>query len=549
MLELDKVTLYSRLVEKLTPDVNAEQGIRQVFNAHYSKVQPTSVNNPELRAWSDDLAQQFSLKRPERSGPAVDILAGNRVTPEMNPFAACYGGHQFGVWAGQLGDGRAIGLGELKDNGGKLWELQLKGAGPTPYSRGADGRAVLRSSLREFIASEAMFALGVPTTRALSLVTTGDKVVRDMFYDGNPVEEEGAIVARVAPSFLRFGNFEILASRRDTQNLHKLLDFVLEEYFPHLGASSPESILEFFRELCERTAFMISEWMRVGFVHGVMNTDNMSILGLTIDYGPYGFMDLYDPRFTPNTTDFREYRYCYVRQPSIGLWNLRCLADVLLPIVKNEEAIKACFAHYQDSYQKYYFAMRARKLGLRPRLGSVEVLNELAPLDQRLEQLLTDARFDGTLFFRKLWELRKLGVSRASDVDLQEFEKLSYLGALPAPVRESLGEFLKTYFGLLSADGRGGSDGKTGFDSEPSADEAALILKDMQLANPLYLPRNYLLQTAIERLEVGDESYLLKLQNVLRNPYNEQVGMDEFAAKRPEWAENKAGCSALSCSS
>jgi uncharacterized protein YdiU (UPF0061 family) len=262
---------------------------------------------------------------------------------------ACYGGHQFGQWAGQLGDGRAISLAEVDQSApGQRWELQLKGAGPTPYSRRADGRAVLRSSLREFLCSEAMHHLGIPTTRALSLVTTGEPVVRDMFYDGHPQDEPGAIVCRVAPSFVRLGNFELFASRSEVETLRRLADYVMATHFPELGPpSSAESYAAWFAEVCRRTAIMIAHWMRVGFVHGVMNTDNLSILGLTIDYGPYGWLEPYDPVWTPNTTDAGGRRYCYANQPRIGLWNLSQFGHALRPLLETAEGIEQGLTVYR----------------------------------------------------------------------------------------------------------------------------------------------------------------------------------------------------------
>ena len=275
---------------------------------------------------------------PPRSstGAVAEVLGGNRVLPGMQPYAARYGGHQFGHWAGQLGDGRAITLGEVVGPDGARQDLQLKGAGPTPYSRTADGRAVLRSSVREFMCSEAMHHLGVPTTRALSLVSTGESVVRDMFYDGHPQAEPGAIVCRVAPSFVRFGNFEILAAHQELDALKRLADYVIATHFPELGAPSAEAYARWFEEICRRTAVMIAEWMRVGFVHGVMNTDNMSILGLTIDYGPYGWLEGFDPGWTPNTTDAGGRRYRYGNQPQIAQWNLVRLANALFPLIERQ---------------------------------------------------------------------------------------------------------------------------------------------------------------------------------------------------------------------
>ena len=270
----------------------------------------TKVAAPKTIAYSREVAALLDLDRAEcESELFAQVFGGNQLLEGMDPYAMCYGGHQFGNWAGQLGDGRAINLGEVLNRKGEHWTLQLKGAGPTPYSRTADGLAVLRSSIREFLCSEAMFHLGVPTTRALSLVSTGEQVMRDMFYDGNPKFEPGAIVCRVAPSFVRFGNFQIFAARGDIENLKRLVDFTIVNDFPHLGAPSPEVYASWFEEVCVRTCEMIVHWMRVGFVHGVMNTDNMSILGLTIDYGPYGWLEDYDPGWTPNTTDASGKRY------------------------------------------------------------------------------------------------------------------------------------------------------------------------------------------------------------------------------------------------
>ncbi|HEY2623701.1 MAG TPA: YdiU family protein, partial [Dyella sp.] len=279
------------------PETGARQ--RQVLGALYSRVEPTPVASPRVVAYSREMAQTLGLSESDlTSADFAAVFGGNALLEGMQPYAANYGGHQFGVWADQLGDGRAIALGEVLDAHGMRWELQLKGAGRTPYSRGADGRAVLRSSIREFLCSEAMHHLGVPTTRALSLVVTGDAVVRDMFYDGHPQEEPGAIVCRVAPSFIRFGNFELPAARGDIELLRKLVDFTIRRDFPELQGSGEALYAEWFGQVCERTAVMMAHWMRVGFVHGVMNTDNMSILGLTIDYGPYGWIDNFDPEWT-----------------------------------------------------------------------------------------------------------------------------------------------------------------------------------------------------------------------------------------------------------
>jgi uncharacterized protein YdiU (UPF0061 family) len=288
---LASLTFDNRFARELPADPETSNRPRQVTGACYTFVQPTRVAAPKLVAFSREVAALLDLSVETcESDKFLNVFSGNRILPGMSPYATCYGGHQFGNWAGQLGDGRAINLGEIINQRSERWALQIKGAGPTPYRRSADGLAVLRSSVREFLCSEAMFHLGVPTTRALSLILTGEQVVRDMFYDGNPKPEPGAVVCRVAQSFTRFGNFQIFAVREEIEVLKQLMDYTIRIDFPHLGDPSPEVYLKWFAEVCRTTTDLIMHWMRVGFVHGVMNTDNMSILGLTIDYGPYGWL-------------------------------------------------------------------------------------------------------------------------------------------------------------------------------------------------------------------------------------------------------------------
>ncbi len=348
--DLSELEFENSFVRDLPADPVPDNVPRQVPAASYTRVDPTPVAAPRLLGWSDALGEYLGLGKPA----GAEVLAGNRVLPGMQPYAARYGGHQFGTWAGQLGDGRAITLAELIATDGTRQELQLKGAGRTPYSRTADGRAVLRSSLREFVCSEAMHFLGVPTTRALSLAGTGEQVIRDMFYDGHPAPEPGAVVCRVAPSFVRFGNFQIHAANHETEILRRLADYVMRMHYP--GFDTYE---KFFQELCRRTALLIADWMRLGFVHGVMNTDNMSILGLTIDYGPYGWLEGYDPQWTPNTTDAHTRRYSYGNQPSIAQWNLARLAEALLPLGPGARAAGRRPHHLRRDFQQR-LAARAR---------------------------------------------------------------------------------------------------------------------------------------------------------------------------------------------
>ncbi len=524
--------LESQFVEKLPGDPLRENRRREVLGAFYSEVDPTPVQAPSLVAHSREVAELLGLSEAFADSARVEwlaeVLSGNRRLPGSRPYAAVYGGHQFGNWAGQLGDGRAITLGE-RTHDGLRWELQLKGAGPTPYSRMGDGRAVLRSSVREFLCSEAMHHLGVPTTRALSLVTTGDEVVRDMFYDGHPKAEPGAIVCRVAPTFLRFGNFEIFAARGDKANLKRLADYVLREWFPELlegEEPGKAAYLRLLEEAGRRTAKMIVEWMRVGFVHGVMNTDNMSILGLTIDYGPYGWLEDYDPSWTPNTTDSSGRRYRYGQQPAIAFWNLCRFAEALFPLVQDEDALGAAVEVYRRELEVRQGRMLADKLGLRELRG-----DEDPGLFEGLYSLLPKADVDMTIFFRKLADV-------AVDEEVPEGGLLAPLDAafyspLRADVRSSLLGWLRAYRARVLREG------------QPERERKAR----MNRANPKYVLRNYLAQLAIDKAEAGDGSLVRELLDVLRAPYDEQPEHETYAEKRPDWARSRPGCSMLSCSS
>lgn len=458
---------------------------------HFSRVTPTPVQNVELLAWSPEAA---ALIHWQPTPEAIQVLGGNALLAGMDPIATRYGGHQFGHWAGQLGDGRAILLAE--QNG---YEIQLKGAGKTPYSRRGDGRAVLRSSVREYLCSEAMFFLGVPTTRALALVTTGEHVLRDMFYDGNPALEPGAICTRLAPSFLRFGHFEIHASNNDLSELKSLADYALQFYPGH-------TLETFFRELCRRTAHLMVEWLRVGFVHGVMNTDNMSILGLTIDYGPYGWLDVYDPDWTPNTTDREFRRYRFSQQPAIALWNLERLCESLNLLGPD---LSPQLEFFRTTFIAEWEAMMVRKLGL----GEFQ-----KNIVQELEQLLHLSEADMTLFYRALSEILVEG--RLPDVFYKELSMDlqlrwdNWLTLWRQNLRKIPHEMLKA---------------------------------EMNLVNPAFILRNYLAQEATDALMIGDRSKLDLLETAMRRPYD--VIDQNLCKKRPDWAKSRAGCSMLSCSS
>ena len=526
---IEALQFSARFCEVLPADPVAENRTRQVLGACYSRVTPTPVAAPKLLMLVPEVARLLDLALTE-SALLTEVLAGNQVLPGMQPYAACYGGHQFGNWAGQLGDGRAITLAEVQNARGERWELQLKGAGRTPYSRGADGRAVLRSSLRELVCSEAMFHLGVPTTRALSLVATGEPVLRDLLYDGNARHEPGAIVCRVAPSFLRFGNYQIHAARGDVDTLRALVRFTIEQYYPHHVHGAELDVLGFFSEVAARTALMIAEWMRVGFVHGVMNTDNMSILGLTIDYGPYGWMDTFDPDFTPNITDAGGRRYRYGYQSRIAHWNLVQLASALASLVPNVKSLQAAVDDFPKLLAREQRRLMLGKLGLQPE--PTDSPGDDALLASLLS-LLTERETDMTLFFRRLAELRLDADGPSPENQQRMLADAHYDDAAHADVAERTARWLVDYRARVRNAG---------------LSEAERIAR-MHAHNPLYVPRNYLVQEVIDKVEAGDVGALHELLDVLRRPYSEQPGKEAFARKRPEWARHKPGCSMLSCSS
>jgi len=518
MEKLSSKEFRNEFVHHFPGDDSGDLRPRQTPKVMYSKAVPTPVAKPELLAWSEELARELGIAHPDETD--VDILAGNHVTPSMYPYAACYAGHQFGNWAGQLGDGRAITLGEWVAPDGNTWELQLKGAGPTAYSRRADGRAVLRSSVREYLMSEAMHYLGVPTTRALSLVLTGDPVLRDMFYNGNAAYEPGAIVMRVAPTFIRFGSFEMPAARGETENLQKLVDWTIERYYPHIQGEN--KVIQWFREVVDRTAALIVEWLRVGFVHGVMNTDNMSILGVTIDYGPYSFVDDYDPSFTPNTTDLPGRRYAFGRQPAVAYWNLGCLANALSPLFEETKELQEALDSFRDSYSGHYFRMMAGKLGLD------QLTEEDTDFITRFDKMLASLKPDMTIFYQLL-------IGLPSDADNKE-QMISHFGESfysepDASQQEELFEIMKAYLARVQR-------------NTISAEER---VQKMKQSNPRFILRNYLLHQAIEELQNGEQTLFRQLQEAIKEPYSDKH--DQFFAKRPDWATQKAGCSMLSCSS
>ena len=526
---LTNLQVDNRFVDHLPGDPEERNYVRQVRSACYSIVEPARTSDPQLVAYSSEMASTLGFTKADcESDDFVQVFSGNKKLQGTSPYAMCYGGHQFGNWAGQLGDGRAITLGEAIGVDSANYSLQLKGAGLTPYSRTADGLAVLRSSLREFVCSEAMHHLGVPTTRALSLVLTGDTVIRDMLYDGNPAPERGAVVCRVAPTFLRFGNFEIFAAQRDFDVMRQLIDHTIKHDFPGISnIGSPSAYIQWFEEVVDRTAYLMSEWTRVGFVHGVMNTDNMSITGLTIDYGPFGWLESYDPNWTPNTTDASTKRYRFGQQPAVAQWNLLQLANAIVSVVGEAKPLEDALNSFVQSYSSYYTKALAAKLGLQ------RLTEQDSDLLRGMEEALLSTEIDMTLFFRHLGGIDV----EATANGLAKLEQLGDVFYRPEQLHgktaTTINSWLKTYALRVRAE----------------AWDPGRRKESMNRANPLYVPRNYLAQVAIDHADEGDFSFLHDWMEVLKNPYEEQEGKERFAGKRPEWARTRVGCSMLSCSS
>jgi len=474
--------------------------------AFYTRLQPTPLPDPYLVCASRSAAELIGLDPAEfETQRFVDVFSGNSILPQSMPLAAVYSGHQFGAWAGQLGDGRAILLGDAPSaaaGAAGSFELQLKGAGLTPYSRMGDGRAVLRSSIREFLCSEAMAALGIPTSRALCVTGSDYRVMREL-------PETTAVATRLAPSFVRFGSFEHWFYNDKNVELKILADHVIDRCYPALReAANP--YLALLEEAVRSTASLIAQWQAVGFMHGVMNTDNMSILGITLDYGPFGFMEAFDANHICNHTD-QQGRYAYSMQPRIGHWNCYALGQAMLPLAGSVDEVHAALAHYETVYAEKIGALLHAKLGLQS--------------DEPEDRELIDAMFamlqashaDFTLFFRRLGELR---------IDDP---------AADAPIRD------------LFID-RAGFDAwavqyRARLKRENSADAARRLA--MHAVNPKYVLRNYLAQVAIEKAQNKDFSEIARLLAVLEKPYDEQPEHEAYAALPPDWA---AGLE-VSCSS
>ena len=522
-----KLNIQNTFSKKLPADAILENSRRQVSKAAYSFVIPKKTKNAQLIHVSNEMLAAIGLNQEDlKSEEFLNIFTGNKVYPNTQPYAMCYGGHQFGNWAGQLGDGRAINLFEISHNN-KLWAVQLKGAGETPYSRSADGLAVLRSSVREHLCSEAMFHLGIPTTRSLSLSLSGDEVLRDVMYNGNPEYEEGAIVCRLAPSFIRFGSFEILAANKDIDTLKTLTNYTIKHFYPEITSEGKQKYLDLLTIVQDRTIDLIINWQRVGFVHGVMNTDNMSILGLTIDFGPYGWLEGFDSNFTPNTTDNQHKRYRYGNQGFIGMWNMYKLANALYDLIGDVKPLQKILDKYENIYDKKHQEMMLSKLGLSFLTQGEISINLIAELENTLELIETDF----TIFYRNLASILK---GDSPETCLSKISDAFYTkNDLNTVVKNEWIAWFQKYLDILNND-------------DTSDQERKL---KMNSVNPKYILRNYIAQLAIDEANKGDYKLINDLYELLKNPYSEQLEHEKWFAKRPEWARNKIGCSKLSCSS
>jgi len=510
-----KLNLITQKFTQLFPGDFSENTMqRQTPDVMFCSVKPAEFDTTELIDFNQKLSEKIGLGKLENN---EDFLAAQHLPENVKTYATAYAGHQFGNWAGQLGDGRAIYAGEIQ-NGNRQTEIQWKGAGATPYSRSADGRAVLRSSIREYLMSEAMFHLGVPTTRALSLAKTGEDVIRDIQYSGNPQKEQGAVVVRTAESFLRFGHFELLSARKQDDLLKQLADYTIENFFPEVSAeNNPTKYINWFQAICDRTLKMIIDWYRVGFVHGVMNTDNMSVLGLTIDYGPYSMMDGYDLEFTPNTTDLPGRRYAFGKQGQISHWNLATLANAIFPLINDAGVLEKIL----DDFGKQFWVKHDQMLA--DKFGFDEVLKEDEKFFTEWQQMMQDLNLDYTLFFQQIER-------PISEIKTEDF-KDSFYRNLSENELKKLSNFIERYQARK-------------LKNKISETES---LELMSKTNPKFILRNYLVFEAIQDTENGNYEMFFKLKKALENPYENLY--PEFNKKRPSKYDNQTGSSQLSCSS
>lgn len=489
-------------MKKIT-DLTFENTYRKLPEEFYDLIKPTPMDNPHLVSFNADAADLIDLDPAEANkAEFTEYFSGMKIPPGADPLAMYYTGHQFGVYNPDIGDGRAILLGEVKNNKGKIWDLHLKGAGRTKYSRVFDGRAVLRSCIREYLCSEAVHGLGIPTTRALCIIGSDEKVERE-------TTEKGAIMVRMAETHVRFGSFEAFHYTDRPDHVKLLADYVIDHHFHHLTHEKDKYSL-FFNEVVNRTAKLMAMWQSAGFTHGVMNTDNMSITGLTIDYGPYGFLEDYNPDYTPNHSD-NFGRYSYQSQPAIALWNLNKLAVAISSIIEGEKAQES-LDNFRNVYSIEYVGIISRKLGFN------EQLSEDVELIKRLLAILANEKVDYTIFFRQLSNI----TSNNSDSDREivaTFED-----------KDSISNWISSYQLRLVAENSNDSERK----------------KHMDRTNPKFILRNYLAENAIRKaVDEGDYSEINRLHRILRDPYSEQIQFQDYAEASPDWGKNLV----ISCSS
>jgi len=485
--------------------LNFENTFARLPDTFHSRLNPTPLPAPYLISFNANAAHLIDLDSAEiLRADFAEHFSGNRLPPNAEPLSMLYAGHQFGQFVPQLGDGRAILLGEIRNNAGELWDVQLKGAGITPYSRQGDGRAVLRSSIREYLCSEAMHGLGIPTSRALCIVGSDEQVYRETI-------ETAAVLTRLSPSHVRFGSFEVFFYRNQYEHIATLADYVIARHFPDLAnATEKDKYRLLLNEVTLRTARLMAQWQAVGFSHGVMNTDNMSILGLTFDYGPFGFMEAYDPGHICNHSDPRG-RYAFDQQPQVGLWNLSCLAQALSPLIPQESA-EAVLDGYAPAFYKHYTQLMGAKLGLS------NATQEDIPLISELLEMMQASQLDYTNLFRSLGNFNSAPDANNSHLRDQFIDRAA--------------------FDSWAAAYRARLQHEPGTDSERKA--------RMDRINPKYILRNYLAQFAIEKAEKDrDFSEIDRLLNLLSKPFDEQPEMEKYAASPPEWAKQIS----VSCSS
>ncbi|CAK6968564.1 protein adenylyltransferase SelO-like isoform X1 [Scomber scombrus] len=520
--DLDQFTVScKKLMDAFPIDEVDGNFVRTVKNCIFSKSIPTPLKGPlKLAAVSKDVIEGI-LDLDTAVTQSDDFLhyaSGGRLLPGSIPLAHRYGGHQFGYWAGQLGDGRAHSLGQYINRKGEIWELQLKGSGKTPYSRSGDGRAVIRSSVREFLCSEAMHSLGVPTSRAASLIVSEEPVFRDQFYNGNVKTERGAVVLRLAKSWFRIGSLEVLSQSGEIDLLRKLLNFVIDEHFPSINSNDPDKYLVLYTTVVNETALLIAQWMSVGFTHGVCNTDNFSLLSITIDYGPFGFMESYDPNFIPNTSD-DEGRYSIGAQANVGLFNLEKLLWALSPVLSNKQQreAKIILKGYVDIYQKRIHQIFKAKLGL------LDEEEDDGYLIAFLLKMMEDTQSDFTMTFRQLSE------ASAEQLHNRDFTKMWALEELSS--HKHFSDWLNMYLLRLSR--------------QPNDNDADRQDR-MKTVNPRYVLRNWMAEAAIRKTEMNDFSEVEQLHRVLSFPFITQETAEEagYAARPPLWAKRlKVSCS------